>query len=474
MNERSSPTASGATVLVVDDDPTVNASLRLLLEQAGYRVRTEESPEAALAAVREIPGLAAAIQDLNFTRDTSGREGIELLGRLKAERPDLPVLLLTAWGTIDLAVEGMKAGAADFLTKPWANDRLLQSLETALALAAPDEPAAARLTRAGLERQLDLDGVVGEDPAFLEVLRVVARIAHTDVSVLLLGESGTGKEVVAELIHRNSRRRDGPFVAVNLGGISSTLFESEMFGHVRGAFTDARADRTGRFELADGGTVFLDEVGEVDPASQVKLLRVLQDRTFEPLGSSRTRTVDVRVVSATNADLPALVAQGAFREDLLYRLNLITIRLPPLRERRSDVPRLARTFFDRAVRLHGREVRLADDALRWLRSQPWPGNVRELEQTLQRAVLILETAEIRAADLERLPRFSPAAEAAGDSLPAPGSMTLDEMERTMIEKSLDRFDGNITNAAQALGLTRQALYRRMDKFGLRPPEPRAG
>ena len=206
----------------------------------------------------------------------------------------------------------------------------------------------------------------------------------------------------------------------------------------------------------------------------MKLLRVLQDRTFEPLGSSRTRTVDVRVVSATNADLPALVAQGAFREDLLYRLNLITIRLPPLRERRSDVPRLARTFFDRAVRLHGREVRLADDALRWLRSQPWPGNVRELEQTLQRAVLILETTEIRAADLERLPRFSPAAEAAGDSLPAPGSMTLDEMERTMIEKSLDRFDGNITNAAQALGLTRQALYRRMDKFGLRPPEPRAG
>jgi len=474
MSDRSSRAAPGAAVLVVDDDPTVNASLRLLLEEAGYGVRTEESPEAALAAVRSDPSLAAAIQDLNFTRDTSGREGIELLARLKGERPELPVLLLTAWGTIDLAVEGMKAGAADFLTKPWSNDRLLQSLETALALAAPDEPAPGRTTRGELERHLDLAGVVGEDPAFLEVLRVVARVAKTDVSVLLLGESGTGKEVVAELIHRNSRRRDGPFVAVNLGGVSSTLFESEMFGHVRGAFTDAKADRAGRFALADGGTLFLDELGEVDPSSQVKLLRVLQDRTFEPLGSSRTKTVDVRVVSATNADLPARVAQGAFREDLLYRLNLITVRLPPLRERPSDVPRLARTFLARAVRLHGREVRLADDALGWLRRQPWPGNVRELEQTVQRAVLIGEGDEIRAADLERLPRFAALGERAPGRLPAPGSMTLDEMERAMVETSLDRFGGNVTEAAQALGLTRQALYRRIEKFGLRTPEPGAG
>jgi DNA-binding NtrC family response regulator len=465
MSDRSPP--PGSTVLVVDDDPTVNASLELLLEEAGYRVLIADAPESALAAVRESPHLAAVIQDLNFSRDTSGSEGLELLERLEELRPDLPVLLLTAWGTIDLAVEGMKAGAADFLTKPWANDRLLQSLETALTLARPeDERSAGRTTRAELERELDLGGIIGEDPAFLEVLRLVARVAPTDVPVLLLGESGTGKEVVAELVHRNSRRRDGPFIPVNLGGISSTLFESEMFGHVRGAFTDARADRTGRFELAHGGTIFLDEVGEVDPSSQVKLLRVLQDRTLEVLGSSRTRTLDVRVVSATNADLPALVAAGRFREDLLYRLNLITIRLPALRERPSDVPRLARFFLERAARIHATDVRLADDALRWLRAQHWPGNVRELEQTVQRAVLVLGTAEIRARDLESLPRFLPATRNVEESLPAPGSMTLDEMERAMIERSLERFGGNVTRAAEALGLTRQALYRRMEKYGV--------
>ncbi|HEX6203831.1 MAG TPA: sigma-54 dependent transcriptional regulator, partial [Thermoanaerobaculia bacterium] len=332
MNEPAARSAPpGPAVLVVDDDPTVNESLALLFEEAGYAVRTVTTPAAARAAVAAEPRLGAVVQDLNFTRDTSGREGLALLTELRAARPELPVVLLTAWGTIDLAVEGMKAGAADFLTKPWDNRRLLATLATALALApaaAPEGPAA---SRGELERRLDLAGVVGEEPAFLRVLELVARVAPTDAPVLLVGESGTGKEVIAELVHRNSRRRDGPFVAVNLGGISSTLFESEMFGHVRGAFTDARADREGRFEAAHGGTLFLDEVGEVDASSQVKLLRVLQDRSFEVLGSSRTRIADVRVVSATNADLPALVAQGRFREDLLYRLNLIAIRLPPLR-----------------------------------------------------------------------------------------------------------------------------------------------
>lgn len=467
MSERTAhtPASPEATVLVVDDDPTVNASLRLLLEEAGYRVLTAESPPAALAAVDTLPETAAVIQDLNFSRDTSGREGLELLDRIQERRPGLPVLLLTAWGSIDLAVEGMKAGAADFLTKPWSNDGILRSLETALALAAPVEVQAGGPSRAELEETLDLGGVVGEHPAFLEVLATVARVAATDVPVLLLGESGTGKEVVAELIHRSSRRRQGPFVPVNLGGISSTLFESEMFGHVRGAFTDARSDREGRFAVAHGGTIFLDELGEVDPSSQVKLLRVLQDRTFEVLGSSRTRSVDVRVVSATNADLSARVADGRFREDLLYRLSLITLRIPALRERPSDIPRLARVFLQRALRIHGGEVHFADDALRWLRAQPWPGNVRELEQTVQRAVLMLETSEIRARDLEALPRFATGSDAAG-SLPAPGAMTLDEVERAMIERALDRFGGNITRAAEALGLTRQTLYRRLDKHGL--------
>ena len=464
MTERPPPTGR-ATILVVDDDPTVTASLNLLLEEAGYEVRIASDPEEALEEARGLPDGAAVIQDLNFSRDTSGEEGLALLRRLRAERPDVPVLLLTAWGTIDLAVEGMKAGAADFLTKPWSNERILQSLETALTLARPEEPAdGARPTREALESEIDLGGVVGEDPAFLEVLKVVARVAKTDVPVLLLGESGTGKEIVAELIHRNSRRREGPFVPVNLGGISSTLFESEMFGHVRGAFTDARTDRKGRFEIADGGTIFLDELGEVDPSAQVKLLRVLQDRTFEVLGSSQTRTVDVRVISATNADLAALVARGRFREDLLYRLNLITIRLPALRERPADVPRLARFFLDRAVRIHGGDVGLAEDALRWLQRQAWPGNVRELEQTIHRAVLMLETPQIGARDLESLPRFATGAEPK-NSLPPPGTMTLDEMERAMIERSLARFDGNITKTAEALGLTRQALYRRLEKYG---------
>jgi DNA-binding NtrC family response regulator len=458
--------ASGAAILVVDDDPTVNQSLALLLEEAGFAVRTESTPAAAQAAVAEDRALAAVVQDLNFTRDTSGREGLALLRELRVARPDLPVVLLTAWGTIDLAVEGMKAGAADFLTKPWDNRRLLQTLETALALAAEEEPRGPAASRADLERRLDLAGVIGEDPVFLRVLELVARVAPTDASVLLLGESGTGKEVIAELIHRNSRRRDGPFVPVNLGGISSTLFESEMFGHVRGAFTDARADRQGRFDAAEGGTLFLDEVGEVDASSQVKLLRVLQDRSYEALGSSRTRTADVRLISATNADLSALVAQGRFREDLLYRLNLIAIRLPALRERPADVPRLARHFLERACRVHGREARLADDAVRWLRAQPWPGNVRELEQTVQRAVLILEAPEIRARDLESLVQPASGAGGGEGTLPPPGAMTLDEIERAMIEKALARFDGHITRAAEALGLTRQTLYRRMEKHGL--------
>ena len=472
MSEPTPPAAPRpATVLVVDDDPAVNESLALLLDEAGYEVRVATSPAAARAAVAGERRLAAVIQDLNFSRDTSGREGLALLGELRAACPELPVVLLTAWGTIDLAVEGMKAGAADFLTKPWDNRRLLETVATALALAGGAAAAGPAASRAELERRLDLAGVVGEDPAFLRVLDLVARVAPTDAAVLLLGESGTGKEVIAELVHRNSRRRDGPFVAVNLGGISSTLFESEMFGHVRGAFTDARADRVGRIAAAEGGTLFLDEIGEVDASSQVKLLRVLQDRSYEVLGSSRTRTADVRVVSATNADLPALVAAGRFREDLLYRLNLIVVRLPALRERPADVPLLARHFLDRACRVHGRAARLADDAVRWLRAQPWPGNVRELEQTVQRAVLILDRPEIRARDLEGLVRLPSAAGAAGPgagdaALPPPGARTLDEIERAMIEKALARFDGHITRAAEALGLTRQTLYRRMEKHGL--------
>ena len=294
-------------------------------------------------------------------------------------------------------------------------------------------------------------------------------MAPTDASVLITGESGTGKELIAEALHKNSRRKAGPFVKVNLGGISSTLFESEMFGHVKGAFTDARADRKGRFEMADGGTIFLDEIGEIDPAAQVKLLRVLQDRSYEVLGSSHTRTVDVRVISATNRDLSEMVAKGQFREDLLYRLNLIAVRLPPLRERRGDIPLLARHFLDLCSRTYRTgPVALADRALGWLQDQPWPGNIRQLKQTIERAVLVLDGDRLEAADLVALSGLEEREARGATALPNPGSMTLDEMEKAMIVKCMRHYEGNVTRVAEALGLSRAALYRRFEKYGLEP------
>ena len=450
-------------ILVVDDDASVVASLLLLLRQNGYEARGAASPAEALALL-EGPPPDLVLQDMNFSRHTSGEEGLELLRAIKTRRPSLPVVLMTAWGSIPLAVEGMKAGAADFVTKPWTSPQLLQSLATALGLARAGAPGRAP-TRDELDERCDLGGLAGEDPRFLAALEVVARVADTDASVLVTGESGTGKELVAEALHRNGRRRGRPFVKVNLGGVPAALFESEMFGHVRGAFTDARADRRGRFELADGGTIFLDEIGEVEPAAQVKLLRVLQDRTYEVLGSSAPRTVDVRVVSATNRDLEQLVAQGRFREDLLYRLNLITVRLPPLRERPGDVPLLARRFLRTFAQAYGRDgLALSPAALRWLQAQPWPGNVRQLRQALERAVLMARHDLLEPADLE-----GPAgggAEAGSEPLPAVGSMTLDEIERAMIVKSLRHHGGNLTRVAESLGMSRPALYRRLEKYGL--------
>jgi DNA-binding NtrC family response regulator len=473
-------------ILIADDDPSVVSSLSLLLRRRGYEVAAAASAEEALARVAAEPGVDLVLQDMNFSRATSGEEGLALLQGIRRRRPELPVVLITAWGSIALAVEGMKAGAADFVTKPWSNAQLLQSVETALALARIDSragggsgsadgaAAGAPPDRGELDRRLDLSGVVGRDPKLLRILELVERVAPTDASVLITGESGTGKEVVAEAIHRNSRRRERPFVKVNLGGVSSTLFESEMFGHVRGAFTDARSDRKGRFEVAHGGTIFLDEIGEIDPSAQVKLLRVLQDRTYEVLGSSISRTVDVRVVSATNRNLAELVERGDFREDLLYRLNLITIHLPPLRERAGDLPLLARHFLEAAARTYRRPApELAPDALGWLRAQRFPGNVRELKQTLERAVLVSDADRLSAREFRALAEIGAALGAEGGAegrragpLPSPGAMTLDEMERAMIERCLAHFDGNITRAAEALGLSRAALYRRIEKHGL--------
>ncbi|HEX4962839.1 MAG TPA: sigma-54 dependent transcriptional regulator [Thermoanaerobaculia bacterium] len=454
-------------ILIIDDDPSVVASLGLLLKRHGHPSRGARSPEEALTLLKE-QELDLVLQDMNFSRGTSGEEGLELLGEIRRLRPRLPVILITAWGSIGLAVEGMKAGASDFVTKPWSNAQLLQAVETALSLAAhPGEGRGAAVSREELDRRFDFRGLIGADPRFLKILELIGRIAATDASVLVTGESGTGKELIAEAIHRNSRRQGGPFVKVNLGGISSTLFESEMFGHVKGAFTDARADRKGRFEMADGGTIFLDEIGEVDPSAQVKLLRVLQDRSYEVLGSSHPRTVDVRVVSATNRDLGEMVERGQFREDLLYRLNLIAVRLPALRERRGDVPLLARHFLDASARTYRRgPIEITGKALEWLKDQPWPGNVRQLKQTLERAVLVLDGDRLEVADLVALSGLAEREARGTTALPSPGTMTLDEMEKAMIVKCMRHYEGNVTRVAEALGLSRAALYRRFEKYGL--------
>jgi DNA-binding NtrC family response regulator len=456
-------------ILVVDDDPSVIASLGLLLKRHGYATRAALSQESALASLRE-QEFDLVLQDMNFSRATSGEEGLALLAEIRRLRPRLPVILVTAWGSIALAVEGIKAGAVDFITKPWSNAQLLQSVETALSLAAtklaPDQKAVT--SRDELDRRLDLRGLIGNDPKFLKILELIGRVAPTDASVLITGESGTGKELVAEAIHRNSKRREKPFVKVNLGGISSTLFESEMFGHVRGAFTDARADRKGRFEMAHGGTIFLDEIGEMDMNAQVKLLRVLQDRSYEVLGSSVTRTVDVRVISATNRDLSEQVQRGLFREDLLYRLNLIALRLPSLRERRGDVPLLARHFLESSSQAYRRApLGITDRAIDWLQAQSWPGNIRQLKQTIERAVLVVDGDRLDVADLRALSDLE-SRDVRGTELPSPGSMTLDEMEKAMIVKCMRHYDGNITRVAEALGLSRAALYRRFEKYGLDP------
>jgi DNA-binding NtrC family response regulator len=451
------------TVLVVDDDPSVVTSLRLTLKQAGYRCATASGPDEALERLAA-SDVDLVLQDMNFSRTTTGEEGLALLAELKARYPSLPVVLMTAWGSIGLAVRGMQAGAADFITKPWTTQQLVQSVRTSIGLAEAERTRerAQPLTREQLDERFDFGPIVGRDPELLRMLDLVGRVAPTDASVLVVGESGTGKEAVAEALHRNSARRDGPFVKVNLGGIPAALFESEMFGHVRGAFTDARASRAGRFEVADGGTIFLDEIGDLDPSSQVKLLRVLQDRAFEVLGSSATRSVDVRVVAATNRNLAEMVARGEFREDLLYRINLITVRLPALRERVGDVPVLAEHFLRQATSAHGRAPRRFDPAAaRWLKTSPWPGNIRELRNCIERAVLVSGGPEITVEDLS-----APAAVPVADALPAVGAMTMDEIERAMILKTLKHHNGNVSKVAESLGLSRAALYRRFEKYGI--------
>ena len=457
-------------ILIVDDDHAVIASLELLLKQAGFATVSAADPVAALARLDD-SDLDLVLQDMNFSRRTTGEEGLDLLAEIKQRRPGLPVILITAWGSIGLAVDGMKAGAADFITKPWQNEQVVQSVRTVLGLVASGarDTAPPCPTREELDERHDFSGVLGRDPEFLRILDLAGRVAGTDANVLITGDSGTGKEVLAAAIHRNSPRHAQPFVKVNLGGIASTLFESEMFGHVKGAFTDARRDRDGRFAVADRGTILLDEIGELDLRSQVKLLRVLQDRTFEALGSSRTQRLDVRVISATNCDLRQAVRAGEFREDLLYRLNLINLHLPSLADRPQDIVLLAGHFLARAAAAYGADATgppmITESALNWLQVQPWPGNVRQLEQFLARSVLMADGPQLDVAGCERVMAME-LADPGRDPLPPVGSMTVEEVERAMIEKSLRHHAGNIRRAADSLGLSRAALYRRLEKYGI--------
>lgn len=454
-------------ILIIDDDIAVRTSLSLLLKKEGLEASAVASPAEALALV-QVAEPDLVILDMNFSSDTTGQDGLMLLQQIKAIRPACKFILITGWATIDLAVKGMKLGASDFINKPWKNAHLMESVRTILAL----PPASAELhgqadtaaTRARLNAQFDFSGIIGQDPQMVRILETIGRIAPTDASVLIMGESGTGKELIAEAIHHNSLRSKRPFVKVNLGGISSSLFESEMFGHVRGAFTDARTDRVGRFEMTHKGSIFLDEIGDLELSSQVKLLRVLQDRTYEVLGSSRTKTVDVRVIAATNRKLEEMVAQGSFREDLFYRINLITIKLPSLRERPGDIPLLTNHFLQNLGELYGRELRLEPSAAKWIKQLPLPGNIRQLKNLIERTVLISAHDLLTIDDFER--QYQPTTRKTEGSLPQVGTMTLEEMEIQMIQQAMTYHKGKIARVAKSLGLTRSALYRRLDKYAI--------
>ena len=448
-------------ILIIDDDSAVRSSLSFMLKRAGYEAQTVPGPREAMDVVRaEAPSLI--LMDMNFTLSTTGEEGLTLLRQVKIFRPDVPVILMTAWGSIQLAVQGMQAGAFDFITKPWNNAALLQRIETALELTA----VGSKDVQEEQSETLNRSHIIGKSQGLTEVLNTVARIARTNASVLITGESGTGKELIAEAIHINSQRVKQPFVKVNLGGISQSLFESEMFGHKKGAFTDATTDRVGRFELANKGTIFLDEIGDLDPSCQVKLLRVLQDQTFEVLGDSRPRKTDIRVVSATNADLRKMVSERTFREDLFYRINLITVKLPALRERREDIPLLARHFADRQAEINGLpRTEFSADALNFLSRLPYPGNIRELKNLVERTILVSGKPTLDASDFDAqyLRHDEPVKASESSSL---AGMTLDEIEHQAILQALDRHKGNLSQVAMTLGISRAALYRRLEKFNI--------
>ncbi|MES1244217.1 MAG: sigma-54 dependent transcriptional regulator [Acidobacteriota bacterium] len=447
-------------VLIADDQREIREALRLLLKSEGFETETAASPAEVIQAVttRE---LDAVLMDLNYTRDTtSGKEGLDLLARLRSIDATLPVVVITAWATVSLAVEVMRQGARDFVEKPWDNARLLSILRTQVELGRALRRGERLEAENELLRQDSRSTLIAQSPEMRPVLELIERVGPSEANVLVTGENGTGKGVVARAIHAVSSRAGRPLVTVNTGGLSETVFESELFGHVRGAFTDAKTDRVGRFELADGGILFLDEIANISLSQQAKLLRVLETGELERVGSSRTRRVDVRVLSATNASLREEVAAGRFRQDLLFRLNTVEIPIPPLRSRRADVVPLAEHFLAQHARRYRKALRgFEEGALEALLAHAWPGNVRELDHAVERGVLMAAGDRVRARDLGLQPAALPGATTL-EALP------LEEVERVLIQKALARYGGNVSQAAQALGLSRSALYRRLEKHGL--------
>lgn len=447
------------TVLVIDDNPSVATALEVLFSLHDIDTRAATSPEAGLVAL-ESGDIDLVVQDMNFRADTtSGAEGMALFGQIRARHPDLPVILLTAWTHLESAVDLVRAGAADYLAKPWDDRKLLVTVNNLLELSQARRELerhrqGERRRRDALARDYDLCGLVYADPASESVLVLACQVARSDLPVLITGPNGTGKEKFAQIVHANSAVRDGPFVALNCGALPAELIEAELFGAEAGAYTGATRAREGKFEAADRGTLFLDEVGTLSPAGQVKLLRVLETGRFERLGGNRERSVQVRIISATNADLPALIADGRFREDLYYRLNAIELKLPALADRPGDILPLARHFLPPGKQLDGA-------AERALLAHAWPGNVRELRNTLQRAALLGRGERIGAADLG----LPPASTGAVARLPAAGAV--DEPDRERIEAALHRHGGVLAQAASELGLSRQALYRRLDRLGIK-------
>ena len=446
-------------LLVADDQPHILEALRLLLKPEGYQLEMVRMPALVLEALSH-DTFDGILIDLNYTRDTtSGQEGMELVAQIKEIDPQVPIIVMTAWGNIDLAVEAMRRGAGDFIQKPWENARLLSVLRTQMELHRSQKRTQWLEAENRILRATGAPDFIATAPAMRSVLETMARVGPSDANVLITGEHGTGKEVVAQTLHRLSNRADRTLVTVNTGALPEGTFESELFGHVKGAFTDAHTDRIGRFELASGGTLFLDEIANIPTRQQAKLLRVLETGELERVGSSKTQKVNVRMLSATNADLRAECAAGRFREDLLFRLNTVEISLPPLRDRREDIPALAAHFLARYAARYRRPIQgLEPAALQVLLQYPWPGNVRELDHTIERAVLMARTERIEPADLGLNTQRS--------SLQSMDEMSLEAVEAVLIRKALARANGNVSHAADALGLSRGALYRRIEKYGL--------